>query len=147
MALTSGLTVDQLVSTAWSSASTFRGSDLRGGANGARIRLAPQKDWAVNEPKELAMVLAKLEGVQKDFHAAQKGSKRISMADLVVLAGCAGIEEACRRAGREVSVPFTPGRVDATQAMTDVTSFAVLEPMADGFRNYAGATDRPAVVT
>ena len=144
MALASGLSVDQIVSTAWASASTFRGSDLRGGANGARIRLAPQKDWAVNEPQELSMVLAKLERVQTDFHAAQQGAKRISMADLVVLAGCAGIEEACRRAGRDVRVPFTPGRVDATQAMTDVASFAVLEPMADGFRNYAGTTDRPA---
>jgi catalase-peroxidase len=134
--LASGLSISQLVSTAWASASTFRGSDKRGGANGARIRLAPQKDWAVNQPAELAKVLAKLEAVQKDFNGAQTSGKKISMADLIVLGGSAAVEAAAKKAGIEVNVPFTPGRTDATQAQTDVDSFAVLEPTADGFRNY-----------
>jgi catalase-peroxidase len=135
--LASGLTVSQLVSTAWASASTFRGSDKRGGANGARIRLEPQKDWAVNEPAELAKVLAKLEEIQADFAGGQNGSgKAISLADLIVLAGCAGVEEAARRAGFAVEVPFVPGRTDATAEWTDPDSFAPLEPTADGFRNY-----------
>jgi catalase-peroxidase len=139
--LASGLSVSELVSTAWASAASYRGSDMRGGANGGRIRLAPQKDWAVNEPAELAKVLKTLAGVQQDFNA---GDKQISMADLVVLAGCAGVEEAARRAGHDVRVPFFPGRTDATQEMTDVESFAVLEPAADGFRNYvAQGTTRP----
>ncbi|MBK8042545.1 MAG: catalase/peroxidase HPI [Haliscomenobacter sp.] len=137
--LASGLSVSQLVSTAWASASTFRGSDKRGGANGARIRLAPQKDWEVNNPTQLASVLATLEGIQTTFNSAQTGSKRVSMADLIVLAGCAGVEQAARNAGVELSVPFTPGRGDATQEQTDVESFAVLEPVADGFRNYLKA--------
>jgi catalase-peroxidase len=115
---------------------TFRGSDKRGGANGARIRLAPQKDWEVNQPAELAAVLAKLEGIQKEFNGAQPGGKRISLADLIVLAGCAAVEEAARKGGQAVEVPFAPGRTDASQAQTDVESFAVLEPLADGFRNY-----------
>jgi catalase-peroxidase len=131
--LASGLTVSQLVSTAWASASTFRGSDKRGGANGARIRLAPQKDWAVNQPAQLATVLEKLEGIQKEFNA---GGKKVSLADLIVLAGCAGVEQAAKNAGHSVTVPFTPGRADATAEQTDVESFAVLEPIADGFRNY-----------
>jgi catalase-peroxidase len=134
--LASGLSVPEMVSTAWASASTFRGSDMRGGANGARIRLAPQKDWEVNQPAQLANVLAKLEGIQKDFNAAQSGGKKVSLADLIVLAGCAGVEEAARKAGVSVTVPFTPGRMDASQAQTDVESFAVLEPIADGFRSY-----------
>jgi len=137
-------TLSQLVSTAWASASTFRGSDMRGGANGARIRLTPQKDWAVNEPTELASVLQKLENIQKDFNSAQSGGKKISLADLIVLAGCVAVEDAAKKAGFAVQVPFSPGRTDATQEMTDVASFAVLEPKADGFRNYVGAgTDRP----
>jgi len=131
--LASGLSVPELVTTAWASASTFRGSDKRGGANGARIRLAPQKDWEANQPKQLASVLDKLEGIQREFNA---GGKQVSMADLIVLAGCAGIEEAARKAGHAVTVPFTPGRMDAAQEQTDVDSFAVLEPIADGFRNY-----------
>jgi catalase-peroxidase len=131
--LASGLSVSQLVSTAWASASTFRGSDKRGGANGARIRLAPQKDWKVNNPAQLATVLKALEGIQKEFN---NGGKHVSLADLIVLAGCAGIEKAAKNAGHEVRVPFTPGRGDATQEQTDVESFAVLEPAADGFRNY-----------
>jgi catalase-peroxidase len=135
--LASGLSVSQLVSTAWASASTFRGSDKRGGANGARIRLAPQKDWEVNQPAQLAEVLKILEGIQGEFNGAQSGKKRISLADLIVLAGCAGIEQAARNAGHEVNVPFAPGRADATQAQTDADSFAALEPRADGFRNYA----------
>ena len=137
--LASGLTVAQLVSTAWASASTFRGSDKRGGANGARIRLAPQKDWAVNQPAELATVLAKLEAIRKAFNAAQAGSggRKVSLADLIVLGGCAAVEAAAKQAGTEVAVPFSPGRTDATQEQTDVASFAVLEPVADGFRNYA----------
>ncbi len=131
-----GLTIPQLVTTAWASASTFRGSDKRGGANGARIRLAPQKDWEVNQPAELAKVMAKLEGVQKDFNGAQSGGKKISMADLIVLSGCAAVEAAAKKAGHNVTVPFLPGRTDATQEQTDAHSFAPLEPTADGFRNY-----------
>ena len=132
----SGLSVSDLVTTAWASASTFRGSDKRGGANGARIRLAPQKDWAVNQPAHLAKVIATLEGIQKAFNAAQSGGKAMSLADLIVLGGSAGIEQAAKKAGHAVEVPFTPGRTDATQEHTDVESFAVLEPIADGFRNY-----------
>jgi catalase-peroxidase len=131
-----GLSVSQLVATAWASAATFRGSDKRGGANGARVRLAPQKDWEANQPDELAKVLQKLEAIQKEFNGAQSGSKRVSRADLIVLAGCAAVEEAARKAGHDVAVPFSPGRTDATQEQTDVESFAVLEPKADGFRNY-----------
>jgi catalase-peroxidase len=134
--LASGLTVPQLVSIAWASASTFRGSDKRGGANGARIRLAPQKDWAVNDPAQLAKVLGKLTQILTDFNKAQAGGKRVSLADLIVLGGCAAVEQAARNAGQSVQVPFTPGRTDAAQAQTDVDSFAVLEPQADGFRNY-----------
>ena len=134
--LASGLSVSQLVSTAWASASTFRGSDKRGGANGARIRLAPQKDWEVNNPAQLAKVLETLEGIQKEFNSAQSGGKKVSLADLIVLGGCAGIEKAAKNAGHDVTVPFTPGRTDASQEQTDVESFAVLEPAADGFRNY-----------
>ena len=134
--LASGLSVSQLVSTAWASASTFRGSDKRGGANGARLRLAPQKDWAVNHPARLAKVLKTLEGIQASFNSAQAGGKQVSMADLIVLGGCAGIEQAAKLAGHDVKVPFTPGRTDATPEQTDVESFAVLEPAADGFRNY-----------
>jgi len=137
--LASGLSVSQLVSTAWASASTFRGSDKRGGANGARIRLAPQKDWAVNEPPKLAKVLKTLEAVQSGFNEAQSGGKKVSLADLIVLAGCAGVEQAAKNAGHDLEVPFTPGRTDAAQAQTDVESFAVLEPAADGFRNYEQA--------
>ncbi|WP_409419704.1 catalase/peroxidase HPI [Marinomonas sp. RS-M-Aa-14] len=134
--LASGLSVSQLVSTAWASASTYRGSDMRGGANGARIRLAPQKDWAVNQPEQLANVLATLEAIQVEFNKAQSGNKQISLADLIVLAGSVGIEKAAKAADLDVTVPFTPGRGDATQEQTDVDSFAVLEPIADGFRNY-----------
>ena len=134
--LASGLTVSELVSTAWASASTFRGSDRRGGANGARIRLAPQKDWVVNQPVRLQKVLARLEEIRATFHKSQTGGKKVSLADLIVLAGCAGIEQAAKNAGCEVVVPFTPGRMDASQEQTDVESFAVLEPQADGFRNY-----------
>jgi catalase-peroxidase len=134
--LASGLSVSRLVSTAWASASTFRGSDKRGGANGARIRLAPQKDWEVNNPAQLTAVLETLEGIRKEFNAAQAGDKRVSLADLIVLGGCAGIEQAAKNAGHEVTVPFTPGRADASQEQTDVESFAYLEPAADGFRNY-----------
>ncbi|HKQ15588.1 MAG TPA: catalase/peroxidase HPI [Steroidobacteraceae bacterium] len=137
--LTSGLPVSQLVSSAWSAASTFRGSDKRGGANGARIRLAPQKDWAVNQPAQLAKVLQTLEGIQKTFNARQSGGKKVSLADLIVLAGCAGVELAAKNAGVQIKVPFTPGRMDASQAQTDVESFAALEPVADGFRNYQKA--------
>jgi len=132
----SGLSVSQLVSTAWSSASTFRGSDKRGGANGARIRLAPQKDWEVNQPAQLSTVLQTLEGIQKEFNSAQSGGKKVSLADLIVLGGCAGVEHAAKNAGHDVTVPFTPGRTDASQEQTDVNAFAVLEPAADGFRNY-----------
>ena len=135
--LASGLSVSELVSTAWASASTFRGSDKRGGANGARIRLAPQKDWEVNQPAKLAKVLKTLEGIQNAFNKANsRGKKKVSLADLIVLAGCAGIEQAAKNAGHKVTVPFTPGRMDASQEQTDVESFAVLEPVADGFRNY-----------
>ncbi len=134
--LASGLSVRELVSTAWASASTFRGSDKRGGANGARIRLEPQKDWEVNQPAQLKTVLQTLEGIQQEFNNAQSGGKRVSLADLIILAGCAGVEQAAKSAGYEVSVPFTPGRTDASQEQTDVASFAVLEPVADGFRNY-----------
>jgi len=134
--LASGLSVSQLVSTAWASASTFRGSDKRGGANGARIRLAPQKDWKVNQPAQLRTVLAKLEAIQKEFNAAQSGGKKVSLADLIVLGGCAAIEKAAKATGHDVKVPFTPGRMDASQEQTDVDSFAPLEPVADGFRNY-----------
>ncbi|HMZ12250.1 MAG TPA: catalase/peroxidase HPI, partial [Plasticicumulans sp.] len=137
--LASGLSIAELVSTAWASASTFRGSDLRGGANGARIRLAPQKDWAVNQPQRLAQVLQTLEAIQREFNDAQTGGKRVSLADLIVLAGGAGVEQAARKGGFDVSVPFVPGRMDATQAQTDIDSFAVLEPIADGFRNYRKA--------
>ncbi|HEY6873158.1 MAG TPA: catalase/peroxidase HPI, partial [Geobacteraceae bacterium] len=134
--LASGLSVSQLVSTAWASASTFRGSDKRGGANGARIRLAPQKDWEVNQPARLKNVLQTLEGIQKQFNSAQSGGKMVSLADVIVLGGCAGVEQAAKNAGFEVKVPFSPGRMDALQEQTDVVSFAVLEPAADGFRNY-----------
>ncbi len=134
--LASGLSVSQLVSTAWASASTFRGSDKRGGANGARIRLAPQKDWEVNQPAQLATVLQRLEGIQSAFNSAQSGGKKVSLADLIVLAGCAGVELAAKNAGQEVTVPFTPGRMDALPDQTDVEALAVLEPIADGFRNY-----------
>src|SRR5512136_1872595 len=137
--LASGLSVSELISTTWASASTFRGSDKRGGANGARIRLAPQKDWKVNQPAQLSKVLKTLEGIQSAFTSAQSGGKKVSMADLIVLAGCAGVEQAAKKAGHEVTVPFSPGRMDASQAQTDVTSFAVLEPVADGFRNYQKA--------
>jgi catalase-peroxidase len=137
--LASGLSVSELVSTAWASASTFRGSDKRGGANGARIRLAPQKDWKVNQPDKLAKVLKTFEGIQSAFNSAQASGKKVSLADLIVLAGCAGVEQAAKNAGHQVTVPFTPGRMDASQAQTDVKSFAVLEPVADGFRNYQKA--------
>ncbi len=134
--LASGLTVSELVKAAWASASTFRGSDKRGGANGARARLAPQKDWPVNQPAELAKVLKALEGIQSGFNKAAPGGKKVSLADLIVLAGSAGVEQAAKNAGHEVTVPFTPGRMDASQEQTDVESFAVLEPIACGFRNY-----------
>jgi catalase-peroxidase len=134
--LASGLSISRLVSTAWASASTFRGGDKRGGANGARIRLAPQKDWAVNEPAQLAVALAALEKIQKEFNAAQSGGKKVSLADVIVLGGCAAVEQAAKKAGHTVTVPFAPGRADASQEQTDVHSFAVLEPKVDGFRNY-----------
>ena len=134
--LASGLSVSQMVSTAWASASTFRGSDKRGGANGARIRLAPQKNWEVNQPKQLAKVLKTLEGIQSAFNKTAKGGKKVSLADLIVLGGCAGVEQAAKNAGHKVTVPFTPGRMDASAEQTDAESFAVLEPIADGFRNY-----------
>jgi catalase-peroxidase len=134
--LASGLSISQLVTTAWASASTFRGSDKRGGANGARIRLAPQKDWEVNQPAELAKVLQKLEAIQKAFNGAQSGGKKVSLADLIVVGGCAAVEEAAKKAGHDVKVPFSPGRTDATDEQTDIHAFAVLEPIADGFRNY-----------
>ena len=137
--LDSGLSVSELVTTAWASASTFRGSDMRGGANGARIRLAPQKDWEVNQPKQLAKVLKTLEGIQSEFNSAQSGDKKVSIADLIVLAGCAGVEKAAKNAGHNVTVPFTPGRMDSSQEQTDVESFSALEPEADGFRNYQKA--------
>ena len=134
--LASGLSVSQLVSTAWASASTFRGSDMRGGANGSRIRLAPQKDWEVNQPAQLSKVLETLEGIQKEFNGAQSGGKKVSLADLIVLGGCAGVEQAAKNAGHNVTVPFAPGRTDASPEQTDGVSFSVLEPKADGFRNY-----------
>ena len=137
--LQSGLSIPDLVSTAWASASTFRGSDMRGGANGARIRLAPQKEWHVNQPAQLQKVLQTLESIQKDFNSAQSGGKKVSLADLIVLGGCAGVEQAAKNAGHNVTVPFTPGRTDASQEQTDVDSFAPLEPVADGFRNYQKA--------
>jgi catalase-peroxidase len=136
--MASGLSVSQLVSTAWASASTFRGSDKRGGANGARIRLAPQKDWDVNQPPQLAKALTTLEGIQGEFNRAQSGGKKVSLADLIVLAGCAGVEQAAKNAGHAVTLPFSPGRMDASAEQTDAESFAVLEPIADGFRNYLG---------
>ena len=143
--LASGLSVSQLVSTAWASAASFRGTDKRGGANGARIRLAPQKDWEVNDPAALSGVLQTLEGIQAEFNGSQSGGKKVSLADLIVLAGCAGVEEAARNAGHDVQVPFAPGRTDASQEWTDVESFAALEPTADGFRNYvqAGQARKP----
>jgi catalase-peroxidase len=139
--LESGLSISQLVSTAWASASTFRGSDKRGGANGARIRLAQQKDWEVNSPAELATVLQTLERIQNEFNGSQSNGKKISLADLIVLGGCAAVEQAAKNAGHDVQVPFSPGRTDALQEQTDVDSFAVLEPTADGFRNYFRAGD------
>jgi catalase-peroxidase len=143
--LASGLSISQLVTTAWASAATFRGSDKRGGANGARIRLAPQKDWEVNQPAELAKVLKKLAAIQKEFNSSQSGGKRVSLADLIVLGGCAAVEAAAKKAGQDVKVPFSPGRMDASQKQTDVHSFAALEPAADGFRNYQRKGDqRPA---
>jgi catalase-peroxidase len=143
--LASGLSVSELVSTAWASAATYRGTDKRGGANGARIRLAPQKDWEVNQPAELAKVLEALEKIQHEFNGAQSGGKKISLADLIVLGGCAAVEAAAKKAGHDIEVPFSPGRTDASQETTDVASFAVLEPKADGFRNYLGKSyDRPA---
>jgi catalase-peroxidase len=134
--LASGLSISQLVTTAWASAATFRGTDKRGGANGARIRLAPQKDWEVNQPAELTKVLPRLEAIQKDFNGKQAGKKKVSLADLIVLGGSAAVEQAAKKAGHDVKVPFAPGRADATQEQTDAHSFAVLEPTADGFRNY-----------
>lgn len=134
--LASGLSVSALVSTAWASASSFRGSDKRGGANGARIRLTPQKDWAVNQPAQLAATLAKLESIQRAFNDAQTGGKRVSLADLIVLAGAAGVEQAAKNAGLALTVPFAPGRMDASQEQTDVDSFEAMEPLADGFRNF-----------
>ena len=143
--LASGLSVSQLVSTAWGSASTFRGSDRRGGANGARIRLAPQRDWAVNQPAELAKVLEKLEAIQREFNASQTGGKKVSLADLIVLGGCAAVEKAAKAGGQSVTVPFAPGRMDASQEQTDVDSFEPLEPSADGFRNYTGGKQRLSI--
>ncbi|MGZ6340158.1 MAG: catalase/peroxidase HPI [Candidatus Limnocylindrales bacterium] len=140
--LESGLTVSQLVSTAWASAASFRGTDMRGGANGARIRLEPQRSWEVNNPAELAAVLQTLEGIQQDFNAAQSGGTKVSLADLIVLGGCAAVEQAAKNAGHEITVPFTPGRTDASQEQTDVESFALLEPRADGFRNYHRAGEK-----
>ena len=139
--LASGLSVSQLVSTAWAAAASFRGTDKRGGANGARIRLAPQKDWEANDPTALATVLQRLEEIQQDFNGSQSGGK-VSLADLIVLAGCAGVEQAAKNAGYDVTVPFAPGRTDASQEQTDVESFAVLEPDADGFRNYLRAGEK-----
>ncbi len=134
--LKSKLSISQLVATAWASASTFRGSDKRGGANGARIRLEPQKDWEVNQPAELAKTLQTLEAIQKEFNSTKSGGKKVSLADLIVLGGCAAVEESAKKAGHKVKVPFSPGRTDASQAQTDVESFSVMEPVADGFRNY-----------
>jgi catalase-peroxidase len=140
--LASGLSVSELVSTAWASAASFRGSDKRGGANGARIRLAPQKDWEANQPAQLAKVLQTLEGIQKEFNASQSGGKKVSLADLIVLGGGAAVEKAAKAAGHDVKVPFTPGRMDASQEQTDVESFAPLEQVADGFRNYVRGKQR-----
>jgi catalase-peroxidase len=140
--LASGLSISQLVSTAWASAANFRVTDKRGGANGARIRLAPQKDWEVNDPAELAKVLQTLEQIRQDFNSAQSGGKKVSLADLIVLGGCAAVEQAAKTAGHDVTVPFAPGRTDASQEQTDVESFAVLEPTADGFRNYLRAGEK-----
>ncbi|HUI47289.1 MAG TPA: peroxidase family protein, partial [Acidimicrobiia bacterium] len=140
--LASGLSISQLVVTAWASAASYRGTDKRGGANGARIRLAPQRDWEVNDPDRLANVLHTLEGIQQDFNRAQPGATRVSLADLIVLAGCAAVEQAAENAEHDLVVPFEPGRTDATQEQTDVESFAVLEPVADGFRNYLRAPDK-----
>jgi catalase-peroxidase len=140
--LGSGLSISELVGTAWASASTFRGSDKRGGANGARIRLQPQRDWPVNDPDQLAQVLRTLEGIQESFNGAQTGGKEVSLADLIVLGGCAAVEQAARNAGHDVTVPFTPGRTDASQEQTDAESFSALEPSADGFRNYRGKGNR-----
>ena len=137
--MAAGLPVSQLVSTAWASAATFRGSDKRGGANGARIRLAPQKDWEVNQPTQLAAVLQTLESIQKAFNDAQSGGKKVSLADIIVLGGCAAVEQAAKKAGHDITVPFAPGRTDASQEQTDSASFSVLEPKADGFRNYQKA--------
>jgi catalase-peroxidase len=137
--LASGLSIPQLVSTAWASAASFRGTDKRGGANGARIRLAPQKEWEVNNPAQLASVLQTLEGIRQDFNSSQSGGRKVSLADLIVLGGCAAVEQAAENAGHGVTVPFAPGRTDAVQEQTDVESFAVLEPKADGFRNYVQA--------
>ena len=137
--LASGLSISQLVTTAWASAASFRGSDKRGGANGARIRLTPQKDWEVNQPAELAKVLQKMEAIQKEFNSAQSNGnkgKKVSLADLIVLGGCAAVEKAAKSAGYELKIPFLPGRTDASQEQTDVHSFSVMEPVADGFRNY-----------
>jgi catalase-peroxidase len=140
MLLSSGLSAAELISTAWAAASTFRGSDKRGGANGARIRLAPQKDWEVNQPEQLSKVLSTLEGIQKEFNSSQINSKKVSLADLIVLGGCAAVEAAAKEAGYDIEIPFTPGRTDATQEQTDVEGFAVMEPLADGFRNYQKTT-------
>ena len=140
--LGSGLSISQLVSTAWASAASFRGTDLRGGANGARIRLEPQKDWEVNQPAELAKVLPVLERIQQEFNSSQSGGKKVSLADLIVLGGCAAVEQAAKNAGADVTVPFAPGRTDASQEQTDAESFAVLEPTADGFRNYLQAGEK-----
>jgi catalase-peroxidase len=140
--LESGLSITQLVATAWASASSFRGTDKRGGANGARVRLAPQKDWEANNPTELASVLSTLEQVQADFNGAQAGGKKVSLADVIVLGGCAAVEAAAKAAGHDVTVPFAPGRTDASQEQTDVEAFAVLEPRADGFRNYVRAGEK-----
>src|SRR5207248_3084954 len=145
--LASGLSISQLVTTAWASAASFRGTDKRGGANGARIRLAPQRDWEVNNPAELAKVLPRLEEIQQDFNSSQSGGKKVSLADLIVLGGCAAIEQAARNAGHDITVPFAPGRTDASQEQTDVESFAVLEPRADGFRNYLRAGEKLAPET
>ncbi len=140
--LASGLSISELATTAWASASTFRGGDKRGGANGARIRLAPQKDWEVNQPAELAKALKVLEGIQSEYNSAASDGRKVSLADLIVLAGCAGVELAAKKAGHDVNVPFAPGRNDATQEQTDVESFGYLEPIADGFRNYLGGEMR-----
>jgi len=145
--LASGLSISQLVSTAWAAAATFRGTDKRGGANGARIRLAPQRDWEVNDPTELDKVLLALAGIQQEFNGSQSGGKKVSLADLIVLGGCAAVEQAAKTAGHDVAVPFTPGRADASQEQTDVEAFAVLEPTFDGFRNYLRAGEKVAPET